>query len=107
MFCFLQISQLVGMGYPGPHQFAQGSIGGAQGFPHPAFSPHAHMPAPLPPPAPRYYGHDPMETVPESVCLLGCVFYITDYDKYMTGGELKDMLSTWKLVSVFRRWTKC
>ena len=30
-----------------------------------------------------YYGHDPCEHVPEDVCLLGCIFYIADYQKYL------------------------
>lgn len=36
-----------------------------------------------------YYAHDPAEHVPEDVCLLGCVFYITDYQKTLEPAELE------------------
>ena len=32
--------------------------------------------------------------VPEDLCLLGCVFFITDYQKYLTPQQI----STWKKV---------
>ena len=50
---------------------------------------------------PIYFGFDPLESVPESVSLLGCVFYVTDYDKY-SQGDMADMLSTWKMVSTWQ-----
>ncbi|ELU01586.1 hypothetical protein CAPTEDRAFT_224833 [Capitella teleta] len=41
------------------------------------------------PDVPMYYGHDPSETVPEDLCLLGCVFYITDYQKLVDSPQFE------------------
>ncbi|XP_064634696.1 PAX-interacting protein 1-like [Lineus longissimus] len=41
-----------------------------------------------------YYGHEPSETVPPDLCLLGCVFYITDYQKYLDNKQIE----TWQMV---------
>ncbi|XP_059170628.1 PAX-interacting protein 1-like [Physella acuta] len=55
----------------------------------PVPSPHPVTPVP---PVPQtqsgsvYYGHDPKENVPPDLCLLGCVFCITDY-QHILGAE--------------------
>ncbi|KAK6184096.1 hypothetical protein SNE40_006628 [Patella caerulea] len=49
-------------------------------------------PRPPPPAVPIYYGHDTTENVPPDMCLLGCVFYITDYHQLLGADEIK----TWK-----------
>lgn len=41
-----------------------------------------------------HYGHDPSEHIPEDACLLGCVFYIADYQKYLDAPTI----DTWKQV---------
>ena len=46
------------------------------------------------PTGPVYFGHDPSEPVPEDLCLMGCIFYITDYPKYLDVA----MIHTWKMV---------
>ncbi|XP_074660001.1 PAX-interacting protein 1-like [Tubulanus polymorphus] len=43
---------------------------------------------------PTYYGHDPSDTVPPELCLLGCVFYITDYQHIVKKNEI----DVWKTV---------
>ncbi|KAK2181918.1 hypothetical protein NP493_376g01031 [Ridgeia piscesae] len=43
---------------------------------------------------PMYFAHDPTETIPSDLCLLGCVFYIADYQKYLESS----LLNTWKQV---------
>ncbi|KAI0226634.1 PAX-interacting protein 1 [Lamellibrachia satsuma] len=43
---------------------------------------------------PMYFAHDPTETIPSDLCLLGCVFYIADYQKYLEAS----LLNTWKQV---------
>ncbi|KAH3887645.1 PAX-interacting protein 1-like [Dreissena polymorpha] len=43
---------------------------------------------------PTYVGHDPNENIPPEQCLLGCVFYITDYPK-IVGME---QIAIWKKV---------
>ncbi|XP_078332569.1 PAX-interacting protein 1-like isoform X2 [Crassostrea virginica] len=41
-----------------------------------------------------YWGHDPSDNIPPEMCLLGCVFYITDYIKIV--GQPK--IDNWKKV---------
>ncbi|KAK3581462.1 hypothetical protein CHS0354_031786 [Potamilus streckersoni] len=46
------------------------------------------------PAPPVYCGHDQSDSVPPDICLLGCVFYITDYQK-IVGPE---QIAIWKQV---------
>nr|XP_011440858.2 PAX-interacting protein 1 isoform X3 [Crassostrea gigas] len=41
-----------------------------------------------------YWGHDPSDNLPPEMCLLGCVFYITDYVKIVGQSEI----DKWKKV---------
>lgn len=41
-----------------------------------------------------YFGHDISESVPEDLCLLGSVFYVADYVKYLEAKQL----DTWTKV---------
>lgn len=43
---------------------------------------------------PQYWGHDPTDSVPPELCLLGCIFYINDYPKLL-GPE---QVNVWKKV---------
>ncbi|XP_013410668.1 PAX-interacting protein 1 [Lingula anatina] len=54
--------------------------------------PGGQFPAKLQEEGAIYYGHDGSERVPEDMCLLGCVFYIADYNKYME----QEQLDVWK-----------
>lgn len=53
--------------------------------------PHQQQQAPS---WPSYWGHDPADNVPPDMCLLGCIFYITDYPK-IVGLE---QIAVWKQV---------
>lgn len=41
-----------------------------------------------------FYGHDASETVPSDMCLLGCIFYMADYQKLLD----PEMLKVWTTV---------
>jgi PAX-interacting protein 1 len=45
-------------------------------------------------PRAQFYGHEPNIKVPPDFCLLGCVFFVVDYDKSIP----QDTLNVWRLV---------
>ncbi|XP_041365559.1 PAX-interacting protein 1-like [Gigantopelta aegis] len=61
------------------------------GYPH---QPLQGLPVHTPQSIPQYWGHDPSDSVPPDMCLLGCVFFVTDYQKILGQEEI----DTWKQV---------
>ncbi|XP_046580805.1 PAX-interacting protein 1-like [Haliotis rubra] len=61
---------------------------------------HVRPPPPYPIPPhtlqvlPQFWGHDPADNIPPDMCLLGCVFYVTDYQAILGQEEI----NTWKQV---------
>ncbi|XP_063398435.1 PAX-interacting protein 1-like isoform X2 [Mytilus trossulus] len=67
--------------------------------------PHRQPPPRYTPPSPQkmgtqqlqqspYWGHEPSDNVPADMCLLGCVFFITDYQKILG----QEQIDNWKKV---------
>ncbi|OWF43255.1 PAX-interacting protein 1-like isoform X1 [Mizuhopecten yessoensis] len=82
-----KINQILGLNMNVPHRHPPpryGSATGSQKGQHPSQSPLM----------PTYWGHDPTDNVPADMCLLGCVFYITDYQKIVG----PDQIDNWKKV---------
>ncbi|ESO82379.1 hypothetical protein LOTGIDRAFT_170001, partial [Lottia gigantea] len=77
-----KISQMLEMNRPPPPMYPGRGIppGGLQRPPAPTL--------------PVYYGHDPSENIAPDMCLIGCVFYIHDYQSLLGENEIK----TWKEV---------
>ncbi|KAL5006232.1 hypothetical protein ScPMuIL_015038 [Solemya velum] len=78
-----KINQMLGMGSKLSHPPPPYSEGSSHHAPPPPYTSHGTL-----------YGHENMENVPPDMCLLGCVFYITDYHKIVG----QDQINTWKQV---------